>query len=408
MRLIAIFLFVFLSSNLFGQYINGPANIRDKPNGEILYSINDYVKVYIQDDSISNDWRKIILTCKVKPNDLINKTTLKASSILYSINGDSVGYALKEFKVYENQNQNDRNYSELKMISVFLKGFTFKSNLRNELTEAEILKNKPAYSDSFNSRYIQFQDENGAFVTKTVQCKYYNSSILVNGEYQTAIVKEIQNVKRSSDMEGQESTIDLEIVTNYFSDFPERKYFTIEADKVDIEKNIIKTVKYGCCGAVDECQLFRIESFKKLMDYDKVLYQVDIPNSNIEGFIGFQFSLYDKNKIDIGTLTFCSLDSIINKVKILTHDKNKYDNIVRIVPDMEFETLNAKDETSHKKTELRLWSKNKSKSWEDITDFNFQIHFLDGSTGKDFTQKIEFKNGYIAGNPHKEFEIIIE
>lgn len=408
MKLITILLLVFLSSNLFGQYINGPANIRDKPNGEIRYSINDFVKIDLQDDSISNDWRKIILTCYVKPTDLLNKITLKENSTLYSINGDSIGSTLREFKVYENQNQGYMNYSELKMISVFLNGFTFKSNLRNDLSTEEILKNKPAYSDSYNNSYIQFQDENGSFVTKKVQCNYYNSSIFVNGEYQTAIVKEIQNVKTSTGREGQESTINLEIITNYLSDSPQRKYFTVEADKVDIEKNIIKTVKYGCCGGIDHCQLFGLESFKKLMDYNKVLYQVDIPNSNIEGFIGFQLSKYDKNKIDIGTLTYCSTDSIINRVKILTHDKNKYDNIVRIVPEMEFETLNAKDEIAYKKTELRLFSKNASKSRKDITDFNFLIHFLDNSTGKNFTQKIEFKNGYINGNPNKEFEIIIE
>jgi len=407
MKPATLLIFVLLSLNVFGQNINGPANIRETPNGDVLISLNDYAKIKLEENSGENNWFKIILFCDIKPEDLMNNTIIKANTTLFSAAGDSIGFTTKEFKIRANHSLINRKPDDSGRISISIDGYTYKTNLREEENRDEIVKTKPSYSDSSKSSILQYQNEDGLTVTEIEQCNFYNTSLKFDEQYEDVIVKKIQRIKRTSGQEGQESIIELEIARDYFSESPLIKSLTVNADDVEIGRNVIKAVTYGCCGAEDAYQLYTIKSFKKLMDFDEVLYRVEIPNSKVEGFIGFRFLSYENNKTDIGTLTFCTTDSVVNRVKIVTYNKNIFDNIVPFVPEMEFETTNAKDETDYG-TGLTLWSKNKSEDQHDISNFNFLIHFINDATGEDLTQKLEFKNGYINGNPAKECELEIK
>lgn len=92
----------------------------------------------------------------------------------------------------------------------------------------------------------------------------------------------------------------------------------------------------------------------------------------------------------------------------MTKDKNKFDNILRFVPEMEFKPTNAKDKISYDKKELVLWSKNNSINKQDLSGFKFLVHLIDDSTGKEYVQEVNFVNGYINGNTKMEFEINID
>lgn len=347
-----LFLFIFISSHLFGQYINGPANIREKPKGEVIFSLNDYVKVDLKEKADKTNWHTISIFCTVKPECLINQTILKANSTLYSVSGDSIGYVIKECEVKENHNQNYWRYDELKMISIFLEGSTFKNNIRTKLSTKEILDHKPSYADQSGSSIVHFQNENGIIITEIKQCNYFTPSVKIDGKYEEIILKQTQRIRRMSGVEGQESTIELEFIRDCFSTSPIKKNFTVNADEVKINEHTFSTVRHGCCGVEDQYELYNISSFKKLMDYGKTLYHVEIPNSNIEGFICFQFCFSDHR--NIATITFSTPDSIINKVNLFTNDKKRFYKILPFIPEMEFEVINSKDKINYNKNELTL------------------------------------------------------
>ena len=409
MRIISTLIFLLTITTTFGQHIDGPANIRNKPSGDKLFSINNLVSIRLAGE-LENDWHKINLHCFVKPNQLIGKKTIRANSVLLNSKGDSIGYTLVEFQINKNLNENYRKYDELESIEIELSGFTFKNNIKYKLSFEEILNNKMSYIDSCQNTYITYQEENGQYITLIHKCNMYETSLLINNDYVPIFVKESQDIKRISGAEGQESVIKLEMKSDYFSENIKTKFFTVEADEIDIRGKLIKAARYGCCGAEDYYQLFNSLTHNKIMDYESKLYTISIPNSRIEGYLGFFVSGYKliDGKMIIGTLTFTNGDNIINKVNFVTQDKQKFDNILRFVPDMEFVALDTKDNVKKNKNEIELWSKNFSKSPKDLTGFQFLIHFYDDSNDKIYTQKLDFINGYITGNNKAEFDITID
>jgi hypothetical protein len=395
----ALFSFLLLLSiNSSGQYVNGPANIRNSPNGDKLFSINDYVLIDIDDNAI-DDWYKIELHCYVKPNQLIDKKIIKANSILLDFDGDSIGVTLNQFEINNNYNEKYWKYNELEKIEIGLTGYTFKNNIRQEITRDEIIINKESYVDSCQNTYLTYKEENGTTISLIHKCDLYEGSIIVNGVYVSVFIQESQDIKRISGAEGQESKIALNIKTDYFSNNPKIRKFSVEADKVTVYGKLIEAVQYGCCGAEDYYHIYNSSTFQKLMDYEAKLYKISIPNSRIEGYLGFSTTGYQliENKMIVGTLIFTDGERTINKINFITKDKQKFDNILRFVPDMEFKSLNQKDKVKQEGDEIELWSKNNSQNSKDLSGFQFLIHLIDDSNGKEYIQKLDFINGLMKG-----------
>lgn len=410
MRLLTTFILLWTATSMCGQYIDGPANIRNRPNGEKLFSINNLVSIEIEDQS-QNGWKKIKLNCYVKPSQLLlDKKTIKQNSKLLNSEGDSIGSTLTQFIVDDNYNENYRKYKELQLIEVGIAGYTFKDNIRQELTKTEILSNKKSYADSCQNTFITFQREDGLYITLIHKCSLYETSILIDDNYVPTFIKETQDIKKMSGAEGQQSQIQMQFKTDYYSNKPLIKHFSVEADAVEIRGKLIKAVKYGCCGGENSYQAFNSSTFNKLMDYESKIYTVNIPNSQIEGYLGFMPSGYipTNGKMRLGSLTFTDGKRVINKVHFITNDKQKFDNILRFVPDMEFVAVNHKDDVKDGKDEIELWTKNFSKSAGDLSGFQLLIHFIDDSNNKSYTQKLDFTNGYINGNSSPEFDIYID
>ena len=64
-----IILSVFILSPIVNaQIIDGPANVREKPNGKLLFSINDNVPVDYQ--FFQNDWYVVSFTVNVPETNL--------------------------------------------------------------------------------------------------------------------------------------------------------------------------------------------------------------------------------------------------------------------------------------------------------------------------------------------------
>ena len=89
-KFITVFLLSLLfSTNIFADLIDGPANIRETPNGKILFSLNNDVSVQCED--IADNWCHISLMVWVKPEDVLNKKQIKKDAILYDSDNHEIG-----------------------------------------------------------------------------------------------------------------------------------------------------------------------------------------------------------------------------------------------------------------------------------------------------------------------------
>ncbi len=407
MRSTLLLLFTITFTNALGQYINGPANIRDKPNGNRLFSVSDSVKIVVDKKQEINGWHQIELMCYVESDRILDKQFIKASTTLLTINGDSIGHTFAQFRLDENFNELSDKYKELGKIYISLKGYTHKSNLRQEKSNQDLIDSRLTYSDSCQTKYKIIQ-EAGWAVTIVDKCNIYATSILNSDTYQNVIIRERQRIRRISGGEGQDSQIDLEIVEGYTGENRHVRRFSAKADKIEIQGRVINVVQYGCCAGEDTYQLYNAKTLNKIMEYNTALYHLRIPNSKIEGFIGYQPKYQDNRDGVIGTLSFTDGEVVINTINFITKDKQKFANILRYVPDMEFIPINPKDKVLDDKKSIDLWSKNFSKSSKDLSDFRFLVHLTDESTGKTYTQEITFSNGRVNGNQRKEFDISID
>lgn len=407
MRLILHLLFIIAFTNTLGQYINGPANIRDQPNGKRLFTIMDSVKVALHKPNESNDWYQIELMCYVGADRILDKKVIKASTTLSTVNGDSIGYTSAQFRLNENFNEMYDKYNELDKVYISLRGYTHKSNIRIENSYLEIKDSNLIYSDSCQTKY-KITQEAGLKFTLTDKCNIYMASILQNGIYQNVIIRERQRTRWIWGGEGQDSQIDLEIVEDYNSVNQHVRKFSAKADKIEIKGNLITAVQYGCCAGEDTYQLYNTSTLSKIMEYNTTLYHLRIPNSNIEGFIGYQPKYRENRDGIIGTLSLTDGEVVIHSINFITKEKQKFSDILRYVPDMEFISINSQDKVLDDKKSIDLWSKNYSKTNKDLTDFRFLVHLIDESTGKKYTQALTFSQGRVNGNQSREINISID
>jgi hypothetical protein len=130
--LFIILLFIF-SSGCFAELIDGPANIRDNPNGRAIFSLNNNVEVEVARD-LKNGWFEIMLDVFCDKEGLMDyndgKFTFKNMMIkkgvpLYDAKGNKIGIALENFHAYDTPEFN----GQVKRFSILIHGFTFPGNI---------------------------------------------------------------------------------------------------------------------------------------------------------------------------------------------------------------------------------------------------------------------------------------
>ena len=144
--LIGVFLMIILSSICNAEIIDGPANIRTQPEGEILFSIED--GAYTNVVRLENDWYMINICAWVEIVNIENNKLI-IGSFLTTITNRKVCSIINPTEI-------DRilNVSENKA-RVQISGYTFKSNLR----ENEICNNVEIDTNSLKP-LIQYYLEN--------------------------------------------------------------------------------------------------------------------------------------------------------------------------------------------------------------------------------------------------------
>jgi hypothetical protein len=152
-KLLAVLVFFFLVSCVDAEIINGPANIREKPEGKITAVLKDGVEVEMVPPYISaKSWLSVGFVAYVDRNAIIKnqkKPEVKGHYLLYDKQGRIIGKTIETFKIgWDIGEENGR------VGIVIEKSYTYKDNIRADTipeyelknlldtTEAPILKDK--------------------------------------------------------------------------------------------------------------------------------------------------------------------------------------------------------------------------------------------------------------------------
>ncbi len=125
---------------LFAERIDGPANVRDKPNGKALFSLNDSVKVIC--NSFENGWYHIGVYVYF-PAKSLQQQTLAKGTVLLDKNGNEIGHLLSSMELnYHEPDPSGETWG------TYLTAYTYKGNIRPDSFQEyqiEQLLNSPEY-----------------------------------------------------------------------------------------------------------------------------------------------------------------------------------------------------------------------------------------------------------------------
>lgn len=117
------------SQLIIGERIDGPANIRNKPNGDILFELNDNALVEVSSKP-ENDWYEVLVFADIDYNEFGMDSILKDRPII--VNNDTIGKVTKTHYVSTGQGGN--------FAYAMLYGFTHKNNIKPETVIETIFK----------------------------------------------------------------------------------------------------------------------------------------------------------------------------------------------------------------------------------------------------------------------------
>lgn len=110
-----------VNEQIIGERIDGPANIRNKPNGELLFELYDNSLVEVSSES-KNDWYEVLVYADIDYNEFEMDSINKGRYII--ANNDTLGKVIKSHYVSTGKSK-DYSYA-------MLYGYTHKNNIKPE------------------------------------------------------------------------------------------------------------------------------------------------------------------------------------------------------------------------------------------------------------------------------------
>lgn len=133
------------SQLIIGERIDGPANIRNKPNGDILFELNDNALVEVSSKP-ENDWYEVLVYADIDYNEFGMDSILKDRPII--VNNDTIGKVTKTHYVSTGQGGN--------FAYAMLYGFTHKNNIKPETVIETIFKKNLTDNGRYFSSWKRF------------------------------------------------------------------------------------------------------------------------------------------------------------------------------------------------------------------------------------------------------------
>lgn len=167
MRVFMCLAFLMLYCSVFAEKINGPANLRRVPKGDVVISLKDGVQVYIEKKN--DDWFKVIFIAYVsEDHDQFNQN-VNAGVELFDCRGKSIGKTVKPFSDFEYFEEGNR-------VGLLITLYTYKNNI----VESSILENEVVKLIKSNElRLSSLSNLEDLIIEKWSSIEGYQSSIVM-------------------------------------------------------------------------------------------------------------------------------------------------------------------------------------------------------------------------------------
>lgn len=216
---------VVYESPIIGERIDGPANIRNKPNGEVLFELYDDVRV--ESTSLNGDWYEILIHADIN-FDEVGMNAMKEGREVF-VDGKKVGKILKTAN-FATGHGRDKAY-------VMLNGFSHKNNIRpNSIIEnsfvSHLEKGKREYNH-WRTFIKEFQLEKEGISYKKLQTYFNYESGIENPSSGFRMVLLFENKDLIGWMHSRKMNPSISNLTTkhliygssvtFFNDYPENK-----------------------------------------------------------------------------------------------------------------------------------------------------------------------------------------
>ena len=306
--LLSILFFKVLIS--FSQIVDGPANFRDKPNGKVLFQLQNAVQISLKDSL--NGWYKCVFSGYVEiPQKITDISLVPKGTKLFSKDLQLAGEVLYPIK-YQYKGQIYRQkYALIEIIAyTFTKNIILKANNSNT--------DKLIWNDSNISDFKYFfgNEEFGDYsICNTTN--YHELYLNLTNAWDRCLIKEIKTQKRYNNSDVIDSKIKLEFYPLYFKgDFKTKKNCEVEANNVYFFNDFFVSETLGCCDESNSYTAYSFQTLKPILSSLKNLfYYNDINNHTY--LIGFNY-IDDKNLTNIGNWYLADLKDIIDTLTVFT------------------------------------------------------------------------------------------
>jgi hypothetical protein len=137
--------------------IDGPANIRKQPQGNVILSLHNDVPVYFYD--LENNWYLIRFEIAFDKSSLTEKGELKKGIVIYDIKGNEIGKTLDVIRVL------DSRFSEDGKSITTIRAYTYKNNLQKASIKP---RNSSVSNISIDSLRKSLNDQNYEIRAKAI------------------------------------------------------------------------------------------------------------------------------------------------------------------------------------------------------------------------------------------------
>lgn len=408
-------LFTFLVSMLisivgFSQInsFNETTQLLNKPHGKPVLQIIAGVEYWHHDPGYEDVWAEIEVPCFVLKSAL-NNSTVEKGSLLFDFKGKIIGTVLFNTKC----NTEPNTFGCYKSVPdsmhyIWLTGFIEKEKLSKNVNLSELMKNNIGYSDSCISISRVFTFYNTAGEEQKVQEDIRTFYTILKNDKTTKKVR--VNEKRTTltqfGADGDFKSMTVEIIQDYDTDHPQSFIISNEAYECVFDYDQILFTERNWSAGPDHRYQYSVNTFEPLMEFLGQVYKVQLPKSNITGFIGYYPGyLFGEESIP-GTLTFTDGTQVLSKRKIICNNPDIASKIMWTNPIIEFNPKNNKDKVSqYDSLHFVINSKESCKTADCLTDFGIILHLTE--TGEDISLELEFRDGdvFIVKNYMDAFEL---
>ena len=167
-------------------------------------------------------------------------------------------------------------------------------------------------------------------------------------------------------------------------------------DDIELQTNLYKTIKYGCCGNVNHYEIFNYEN-KQIIEGDDKIVIGSIPNSDLKIYVGFTQDTNDSTVL--GTLYYTTylpkkvLESFAIKIKSKLSNVSKCETYW---PKILLQTNKAIDKFDTNENEYTLMSFDKVENENLINNLTIKFRI-------ECTEKAEFQ---IFIHPHNKWKTL--